>query len=51
MGTVGALCGYALDALPYSRQSPVFYSPSDSFPYSLGGPNRFLAQGLHGMVS
>ena len=45
MGTVGALCGYALDALPYWFNIPGL-TPVNSFPYSLGGPNRFLAQGL-----
>ncbi len=45
MGTVGALSGYALDALPYwfnvSGLTPVVTAP-----YSLGGPNRFLSAGL-----
>ena len=45
MGTVGALSSYVLDALPYwfnvSGLTPVGF-----IPYSLGGPNRFLAAGL-----
>jgi hypothetical protein len=45
MGTVAALSGYALDSLPYWFNIPGL-TPVNSFPYTLGGPNRFLAQGL-----
>ena len=45
MGTVAALSGYALDALPYWFNIPGL-TPVNSLPNSLGGPNRFLALGL-----
>jgi hypothetical protein len=45
LGTVAALSGYVLDALPYWFNVPGI-TPIPSVPYSLGGPNRFLAVGL-----
>jgi hypothetical protein len=45
MGTVGALSSYVLDALPYWFNVSGL-TPVGSIPYSLGGPNRFLAAGL-----
>jgi hypothetical protein len=45
MGTVAALSGYVLDALPYWFNIPGL-TPVTSLAYSLGGPNRFLAVGL-----
>jgi hypothetical protein len=45
MGTFSALFGYALDSLPYWFNIPGL-TPVNSFPDTLGGPNRFLAQGL-----
>jgi hypothetical protein len=45
LGTVAALSGYGLDSLPYWLNVPGI-TPIPSMPYSLGGPNRFLAVGL-----
>src|SRR5580658_3141432 len=45
MGTLSALFGYALDSLPYWFNNPGL-TPVNSFPDTLSGPNRFLAQGL-----
>ncbi len=45
MGTVAALSGYGLDALPYWFNVSGL-TPVNSLPDSLGGPNRFLATGL-----
>jgi hypothetical protein len=42
MGTVAALSGYVLDALPYWFNVPGI-TPIPSVTDSLGGPNRFLA--------
>ena len=44
-GTVAALSGYVLDALPFWFNVPGL-TPVNSMPSSLGGPNRFLASGL-----
>jgi len=45
MGTVAALSGYVLDALPFWFNISGL-TPITSLVYSLGGPNRFLAVGL-----
>ena len=49
LGTVAALSGYVLDALPYWFNVPGI-TPIPSVPYSLEGPNRFLAVGLSNLM-
>ena len=50
LGTIAALSGYALDALPYWFNVPGL-TPILSTPLSLGGPNRFLAAGVNQLLS
>ena len=45
LGSVAALSGYLLDALPYWFNVPGL-TPTFALPHSLAGPNRFLAAGL-----